>query len=236
MELVVRILGDLERAGLILQDEESGKLVPLTLGKIASFYYLKYQTMVVFSERLKPDATAQDLLEVLSNAKEYEELPVRHNEDRMNAELNSAMRWPVDTASFDSPFTKTHLLLEAHFSRLELPISDYYTDLKSVLDQSIRVLQAMVDTTAEAGWLGTTLNAMNLMQMVVQGRWADDSTLLNLPAVQNNEKLRHGARPSTIVRRPFHRINHRAVTCRPSAGCRHAATGGRRVAGLTGSR
>jgi activating signal cointegrator complex subunit 3 len=127
MELIVRILGDLERAGLILQDEEGGKLVPLTLGKIASFYYLKHQTMVVFSDRLKPDATVQDLLEVLSNVKEYEELPVRHNEDRMNAELNSAMRWPVDTASFDSPFTKTHLLLQSHLSRLELPISDYYT-------------------------------------------------------------------------------------------------------------
>lgn len=189
VELVTRILGDLENAGLIQQDEETRKLIPLTLGKIASFYYLNYRTMIVFSERLKPESGVPELLETLAQVKEYEELPVRHNEDKMNAEMNPAMRWPVDTTSFDSPFTKAHILFQAHFSRLDLPISDYYIDLKLMLDQSIRILQAMVDTTCEAGWLATSLNIINLMQMMVQGRWADDSTLLNMPGVEGNEKL-----------------------------------------------
>lgn len=82
LDLVLGVLGDLERAGLIMQDDEQ-KLVPLALGKIASFYYLNYRTMVVFSERLKPDSDAERLLVVLANAKEFEELPVRHNEDKV---------------------------------------------------------------------------------------------------------------------------------------------------------
>jgi activating signal cointegrator complex subunit 3 len=51
---------------------------------------------------------------------------------------------------------------------MELPISDYVTDTKSVLDQSIRVLQAMVDVAANGGWLQTALSTMHLLQMIMQ--------------------------------------------------------------------
>jgi activating signal cointegrator complex subunit 3 len=186
--LVRGVLGDLEVAGLIAHDAETAALRPLALGKIASQYYLKYTTMTVFSERLTPDAGLPQLLEVLAHAREFEELPVRHNEDKMNAELARAVRWPVNSAALDDPHTKTHLLLQSHLDRLSLPVSDYYTDLKSVLDQAIRVLQAMVDTLCEAGWLSAALQCMTLMQMVVQGRWADDSFLANLPGTAPGSK------------------------------------------------
>ena len=38
--------------------------------------------------------------------------------------------------------TKCIMLLQAHFSRLPLPITDYMMDLCSVLDQSIRIILA----------------------------------------------------------------------------------------------
>lgn len=60
------------------------------------------------------------------------------------------------------------LVLQAHFSQLALPISDYNTDLKSVLDQSIRILQAMIDICANSGWLTSSLTCMRLLQMVMQ--------------------------------------------------------------------
>jgi len=44
--------------------------------------------------------------------------------------------------------------------------SDYITDTSSVLEQAVRILQAMVDVTAEAGWLTTAFRVMNLAQMV----------------------------------------------------------------------
>ena len=205
-KLVGGILGDLANAGLILmpplsadgKQDDGGKIVPLTLGKIASFYYLHWRTMTVFSERLRPDSSVEALLETLAQAKEFEELPVRHNEDKVNAELarDPGIHWKVDGTAWDSAHTKTHLLLQSHLSRLDFDVSDYYTDLKSVLDQTIRVLQAMVDTISEAGWIAAARNTMRLMQMIVQGRWENDSTLLNLPgmdphaAAGSNPKMR----------------------------------------------
>ena len=67
-------------------------------------------------------------------------------------------------------------------SRLELPCSDYLTDTKSVLDQAIRVIQAMIDIAAEYGFLATTLRLQMIMQACIQARWPNrDSSLLTLP-------------------------------------------------------
>lgn len=77
----------------------------------------------------------------MQDCSEYDELPVRHNEDNMNASLAPNLPIPVSPHSMDSAHTKTHLLLQAHFSRAQLPIADYGTDTKSVLDQALRILQ-----------------------------------------------------------------------------------------------
>eukprot|EP00041_Stephanoeca_diplocostata_P037705 m.1438324 g.1438324 ORF g.1438324 m.1438324 type:complete len:285 (+) comp25090_c1_seq3:6103-6957(+) len=84
---------------------------------------------------------------------------------------------------WESPHIKAFLLLQAHFERLQLPIADYLTDTKSVLDQCVRVLQAMVDLAADEGWLTTALGVMHVVQMLIQARWHTDSTLLTLPHI-----------------------------------------------------
>ena len=160
---------------------------PTTLGRIASYYYLSHETVRDFEDSLAMDTSISGLLEVLVNATEYEQLPVRHNEDLINADL--AKLCPIDVAdkmAIESPHTKAHLLFQAHFSRIQLPMSDYYTDLKSVLDQAIRILQAMIDIAAESGWLATTLQLQNLLQMIVQGKWVNQPSLLCLPHVEVN--------------------------------------------------
>lgn len=79
---------------------------------------------------------------------EYDELPVRHNEDGLNRNLSAKLPLLVEPpGSFESPHTKTHLLLQAHFSHAELPIADYATDTKSVLDQALRILQVPIPHT-----------------------------------------------------------------------------------------
>lgn len=53
-------------------------------------------------------------------------------------------------------------------SRLPPPISDYLTDTKSVLDNSVRLIQALVDVAADAGTLGTAVATMELVQALMQ--------------------------------------------------------------------
>ncbi|GFY27543.1 activating signal cointegrator 1 complex subunit 3 [Trichonephila clavipes] len=184
--LINQCLGTLAEAGCLVVDEDERTVSPTVLGKIASYYYLNHRTILWFSQKLHKDANIEDMLDILCGTHEYEELPVRHNEDSVNKKLSEDCLLSVDPFTFDSPHTKANLLLQAHFSRLQLPCTDYYTDLKSVLDQAIRIIQAMIDVCADKGWLASTLLSMTLLQMILQARWHDDNVLLTLPHLEKN--------------------------------------------------
>ena len=90
----------------------------------------------------------------------------------------------LNVNTMDSSNTKANLLLQAYFSRMPLPITDYYSDTKFVLDQAIRIVQAIIEATGSEGSLITYLNATYLNQMLVQGLWNTDNPLLQLPGVE----------------------------------------------------
>lgn len=184
VETTVKSLTD---SNCIAYDEDEQALISLPMGKIASFYYLSHNTMLIFMQSLKENLTLEQCLHILCNSYEYNELPVRHNEELLNEELAKLCRYSVDQYTYDSPHTKTFLLLQAHFSRLPLPCTDYNTDLKSVLDQAIRIIQAMIDTVAERGWLTSTLTIMQLFQMIIQARWIDESAITTLPHIKKED-------------------------------------------------
>ncbi|KAK4427739.1 DExH-box ATP-dependent RNA helicase DExH14 [Sesamum alatum] len=183
--LVLSTFEDLEDSGCIKIDED--RVEPMILGSIASHYYLKYTTLSMFASNIEADTSLEVFLHVLAGASEYDELPVRHNEENYNAQLSNKVPYMVDKNLLDDPHVKANLLLQAHFSRVEMPITDYVTDLKSVLDQSIRIIQAMIDLCANSGWLSSTLTCMHLLQMVMQGLWFDrDSPLRMLPSMTDD--------------------------------------------------
>ncbi|PFX22952.1 activating signal cointegrator 1 complex subunit 3-like [Stylophora pistillata] len=200
--LVEGAVREVENSACVEIGEDGLAITPTNLGRISSYYYLNHLTLRMFHERLDADCSLPDLIEILADAEEYTQLPVRHNEDIINSDLAPSLPLEVDPHTFDSPHTKAHLLFQAHFTRLPLPSTDYLTDTNSVLDQAIRILQAMIDVSSAEGWLATALRCMHLVQMVVQGRWLHDCTLLTLPCVD------------TALLSLF-RINGRSLECLP---------------------
>ena len=183
-EKVEKTLKDLETAKCITIENE--KVQATTLGIIGSFYYLSFESVFLFSEQIKEDSSVEDLLNTLCSTAEYDELPVRHNEELLNEDLAGEVRLEVDEFTYDDPHTKAQLLLQAHFSHLPLPVVDYKTDTLSVLDKAIRILQAMIDVSTDLGYLETTKNCITLLQMMVQACWWDDSPLNTLPTTNKS--------------------------------------------------
>lgn len=68
---------------------------------------------------------------------------------------------------------KSHNASFSAFTFLVLP--------QVVLLDSVRLLQAVVDVISSNGWLKPALEAMELSQMMVQGVWAKDSYLRQIP-------------------------------------------------------
>ncbi|KAJ2954701.1 hypothetical protein O0L34_g3002 [Tuta absoluta] len=202
----------LAQAGCIEIEEDERTVHCTWMGRIASYYYLSYKTMAHFSANLVSNMPIDLLLRLLADCDEYATLPVRHNEDVLNGELSQQCRLPVDALTLDSSNVKAFLLLQAHMSRLVLPNTDYLTDTKSVLDQTIRIIQAMIDTSAENGWLAVSLSCQMMMQCIIQARWPTDSPLTTLPYVES-QHLYMFSKMAKDTNKPCTTLNGLKVAC-----------------------
>lgn len=163
----------------------NGDVDSTPLGKIMSYYYLSHKTIRSLVKYAKPNATLLDVLSWMSRAVEYDELPVRHNEDLINETLSENL--PLPGSAFNlpmwDPHVKAFLLLQAHMSRVDLPITDYVGDQTSVLDQAIRIIQASIDVLTELGYLSSCLRMISLLQCIKSARWPTDAPASILPGI-----------------------------------------------------
>jgi len=97
VKLVDENLELLKRNKCLEIGEDDFTLESTSIGQIASFYYLKPQSVFLFSREIKPNLSIFDLLKVISNAKEFDEVPVRHNEDKLNADLAKLCPYKIKT-------------------------------------------------------------------------------------------------------------------------------------------
>ncbi|KAI3382365.1 hypothetical protein SNEBB_006718 [Seison nebaliae] len=159
-------------------------LYPTSSGHIASYYYLKHITLRIFKSRINSQMTYRHLLELLCDATEFNELPVRHNEDTLNQELARELPYEINPLKYDNSNTKAFILLQAHLSHSEMPSSDYKTDLKTVLDNALRVAQGLLDLVVLEGWLDVAINCIYIQQTLIQASWLNTSDLLTMPHIE----------------------------------------------------
>ncbi|WAR22369.1 U520-like protein [Mya arenaria] len=178
-ELVENTISDLEQSKCISVEDEM-YVSPLNLGMIAAYYYINYTTIELFSMSLNAKTKVKGLIEIISNAAEYEEIPIRHHEDSVLRQLASRLPNKLANPKYNDPHVKTNLLLQAHLSRMQLS-AELQSDTEEILSKAIRLIQACVDVLSSNGWLSPALAAMELAQMVTQAMWGKDSYLKQLP-------------------------------------------------------
>ena len=184
IDMVDKALAELADSRCI-ELHSNGDVDSTPFGKIMSYYYLSHKTIRLLIKHARRNASFQDVLSWMCSATEFDELPVRHNEDLINAELSKNLPLSADGLGLPmwDPHVKAFLLLQAYMSRIDLPISDYMGDQNSVLDQSIRIIQASIDVLTELGYLSSCTMMMTLLQCIKSARWPDDGPLSILPGV-----------------------------------------------------
>ena len=226
IELVDTSLDDLAQSGCIAV-HSNGDVDSTPMGKIMSYYYLSHKTIRHLVQSAKKEASFEEALSWICHATEYDELPVRHNEDLINAELSKNL--PLDATRLalpmDDPHVKAFLLLQAFMSRIDLPISDYVGDQNSVrlnmssrspilgtkvrhqvLDQSIRIIQASIDVLTELGYLSSCSTMLTLLQCIKSAHWPTDGPLSIFPGVditaENHRAMALRSPPLTLAAIP----------------------------------
>lgn len=119
------------------------------------------------------------LLEIVSSAAEFEDIPIRQHEDVVLRRIYDRLPHKLEKINFASPYHKVFVLLQAHFSRLSLP-ADLESDQKLILTKVLNLLSACVDVMSSNAYLNAIV-AMELSQMCVQAVWERDSPLKQVP-------------------------------------------------------
>ena len=179
-ELIEDTMNELSESKCIRIEENELDISALNFGMIANHYYIQNTTIKLFAVNLKATSKLRRILDVLVSAEEFENIGVRQNESAILAALAKRLPVPLTQPDFMESRTKVHVLLQLHFSRNKLT-TNQKEDLHMILERILKLLQAIIDVVASNSWLNPALAAMELSQMIVQGRWDTDSPLLQIP-------------------------------------------------------
>ncbi|KAI6238035.1 hypothetical protein M3Y99_00730500 [Aphelenchoides fujianensis] len=182
-ELVENTLKDLENSNCIsIRDEMY--TTPLNLGIIAAYYYITYTTIELFSLSLRQSTRLAGLLEIIANASEFNDIPIRHKEEATLMKLAEKLPKQKKQQKWSDPHVKVNLLLNAHLSRIQLT-AELNRDTEKVVLKAVRLVQACVDVLSSNGWLSPAIHAMELSQMLTQAMYSGEPDLKQLPHCTN---------------------------------------------------
>lgn len=178
-ELVETTLKDLAETKIIDLDDDDDSVTPLNAAMIAAYYNISYITMQTFLLSLSGRTKLKGILEIVTSATEFESIQIRRHEDSLLRRIYDRVPVKMAQPAYDSPHFKAFVLLQAHFSRMQLPI-DLVKDQEIILTKVLGLLSATVDVLSSDGHINA-MNAMEMSQMVVQGMWDRDSPLKQIP-------------------------------------------------------
>ena len=183
-DLVETTLKELSESKIIDFDEDDGTVEPQNAAMIAAYYNISYITMQTFLLSLSARTKLKGILEIVTSAAEFETIQIRRHEAGLLRRIYDRVPVKMSQPTYDSPHFKAFVLLQAHFSRMSLPI-DLSKDQEMLLSRVLSLLSAMVDILSSDGHLNA-MNAMEMSQMVIQAMWDRDSPLKQIPHFSND--------------------------------------------------
>lgn len=178
-DMVEATLKELSESKIVDFDEDEGTVAPQNAAMIAAYYNISYITMQTFLLSLTAKTKLKGILEIVTSATEFESIQIRRHEEAILRRIYDSVPVKMAEPAFDSPHFKAFVLVQAHFSRMNLPI-DLAKDQEVILTKIVSLLNAIVDILSSDGRLNA-MNAMEMSQMVVQAMWDRDSPLKQIP-------------------------------------------------------
>ncbi|KAL5528515.1 BRR2 [Sanghuangporus sanghuang] len=172
----------LEKCNLIKYERQSGKFTSTELGRIASHYYVTYNSMATYNQHLRPTMSTLELFRVFALSNEFKLIPVRQDEKLELSKLLERVPIPVKE-SVDEPAAKINVLLQAYVSQLKLEGFALVADMVFVQQSAGRILRAVYEICLRRGWAMPTRAALDLCKMVEKRMWGSMTPLRQFKGV-----------------------------------------------------
>lgn len=133
----------LDKARMVRYNERTGDLNITDLGRTASHFYIKYDTVEVFNEMLKPVMNESEVLNMMANAQEFQQLKVRDDEmDELDDLNRDSCEVPVKGGS-ENLHGKVNILMQTYLSRGFVKSFSLISDLSYINQNAVRIARAL---------------------------------------------------------------------------------------------
>ncbi|CAM0136749.1 unnamed protein product [Umbelopsis sp. WA50703] len=154
-------------------------------------------SMTTYFKELKENSSYRDLMDILSASAEFKEnIPIRPSDEANLVPVITAVKEEMDrrfgqkfekSKRYSAPYChKVNVLLHAHLLRIDVSDAGLLKDQQYVVENSVRLLNGLLQITFVKQWLAPTIKLMNLSQSIVQAIYPEGAALLQLPYVNNN--------------------------------------------------
>ncbi|KAG8123997.1 hypothetical protein E2320_019324, partial [Naja naja] len=170
-QLVIEVGRKLDKARMIRFEERTGFFSSTDLGRIASHYYIKYNTIETFNELFDAHKTEGDILAIVSKAEEFEQIKVREEEIEELEALLSNFCELAAPGGVENSYGKINILLQTYVSRGEMDSFSLISDSAYVAQNAARIVRALFEISLRKRWPAMTYRLLNLSKVIDKRLW-----------------------------------------------------------------
>ena len=185
VDLAHTALTQLDKNGLCKYDRRSGQAQATALGRVASHFYLRSESVATYNQHLKPSMSDMDLLRLFSLSREFKYIPVREEEKVELMRLVELVPVPIKGGAEDA-CSKINVLLQAFVSRLSLDGFALVADMVFVTQNAGRLFRALFEIAVKRGWSVLARKCLLWCKIVERRMWPIQTVLRQFKAVSDD--------------------------------------------------
>ncbi|XP_022167440.1 activating signal cointegrator 1 complex subunit 3-like [Myzus persicae] len=193
-ELIISAATTLDRAKMLRYNERTGNLSSTDTGRTASHFYITYDSVEIFNKCLKPSMNGSEIFQMISDAKEFDQIRDRDFRDNEFHELHALHRkYCRVEIKLDNPsmFTflerKVNVLLQTYIGRATTTSPPLISDLLYISQNVTRIARALFDMALHRNYAKVSSILLELCKMCEMTQWSFESGLRQFPDVLSPE-------------------------------------------------
>lgn len=168
----------LHKAQMIIFDARTGYMSSKDLGRIASNFYISYESIEIYNTMMRQDMTEADVLAMLSMSSEFGNINCRPDDMVEVKKLDRINTVCTVKGGPDTNYGKTNILLQTYISRGFVEDFSLVSDTNYVSQNSSRIMRALFEIALSRNWGPTASVILSLCKSIDRRLWSFQHPLL----------------------------------------------------------
>lgn len=177
---------NLDKAKMIRFTQRTGDVNITDLGRTASLFYIKYDTVEIFNELMTPYMNEAEIFAMIAQAQEFEQLKVRDDElDELDFLRKNYCQLAVKAGS-ENVHGKVNILMQTYISRGFVKSFSLISDLSYITPNIVRIARALFTICLRQNNATMTSRVLNICKMFEKQMWDYETPLRQFPNLSHD--------------------------------------------------